>query len=91
MPNAAPESLDSGTSCRDLLLTTRGMPQPLYDNVDRAILQRLQLDGRTPNVDLAGAVHLSTTSWLRRTKALEADGVIAGYRADRVASGSGCR
>ncbi|OLR93337.1 Lrp/AsnC family transcriptional regulator [Actinokineospora bangkokensis] len=58
------------------------MPQPLYDRVDRAIMEHLQRHGRTPNVELAEAVHLSPTSCLRRTKALEADGVIAGYRAD---------
>ncbi|MGW1028147.1 Lrp/AsnC family transcriptional regulator [Streptomyces sp. NPDC002577] len=58
------------------------MPQPLYDRIDRAILDHLQRHGRTPNVDLAEAVRLSPSSCLRRTKALEADGVIAGYRAE---------
>ncbi|GHH72543.1 AsnC family transcriptional regulator [Streptomyces sulfonofaciens] len=57
------------------------MPRPLYDRIDRAILDHLQHHGRTPNVDLAEAVRLSPSSCLRRTKALEADGVIAGYRA----------
>ncbi|MEV4335092.1 Lrp/AsnC family transcriptional regulator [Streptomyces sp. NPDC049597] len=58
------------------------MPRPLYDRIDRAILDHLQRHGRTPNVDLAEAVRLSPTSCLRRTKALEEDGVLAGYRAD---------
>lgn len=52
------------------------------DRTDRAILQRLQRDGRIANVDLAEAVALSPSACLRRTKALEADGLIAGYRAE---------
>ncbi|MGW2266274.1 Lrp/AsnC family transcriptional regulator [Streptomyces koyangensis] len=57
----------------------------------RAILEHLQRHGRTPNVELAEAVRLSPSSALRRTKALEADGVIAGYRAevDRERAGLG--
>ncbi|MFD4524043.1 Lrp/AsnC family transcriptional regulator [Streptomyces sp. NPDC058470] len=58
------------------------MPHPLYDRIDRAILEHLQRYGRIPNVDLAEAVRLSPSSCLRRTKALEEDGVIAGYRAE---------
>ncbi|WP_371480980.1 Lrp/AsnC family transcriptional regulator [Kitasatospora sp. NBC_00315] len=58
------------------------MPGPMYDRIDRAILEHLQRNGRTPNVDLAEAVRLSPSSCLRRTKALEADGVIAGYHAE---------
>jgi Lrp/AsnC family leucine-responsive transcriptional regulator len=43
------------------------------------------------NVDLAEAVSLSPSSCLRRTKAMEAAGLIAGYRAelDRDAAGLG--
>jgi Transcriptional regulators len=59
-----------------------GMPQTTHDKVDRAILERLQSDGRIANVDLAEAVKLSPSSCLRRTKALEAEGLIAGYRAE---------
>lgn len=61
------------------------------DAVDRAIVGRLQRDGRIPNVDLADAVSLSPSACLRRVKALETDGVIAGYRAevDRVRAGLG--
>jgi Lrp/AsnC family transcriptional regulator, leucine-responsive regulatory protein len=61
------------------------------DRVDRAIVSRLQVDGRLPNVDLAEAVSLSPSACLRRVKALEASGIIAGYRAelDRVRAGLG--
>lgn len=58
------------------------MPSPLYDRIDRAILDQLQRHGRTPNVDLAEAVRTSPSSCLRRTKALEENGVITGYRAE---------
>ncbi|GAB2584078.1 Lrp/AsnC family transcriptional regulator [Streptomyces capparidis] len=58
------------------------MPNNLYDRIDRAILEHLQRNGRTPNVDLAEAVRLSPSSCLRRTRALEADGLITGYRAE---------
>ncbi|MEU1616849.1 Lrp/AsnC family transcriptional regulator [Streptomyces sp. NPDC005722] len=58
------------------------MPSPMYDRVDRAILEHLQRSGRTPNVDLAEAVSLSPSASLRRTKALEEAGLIAGYRAE---------
>ena len=61
------------------------------DRIDRAIVSRLQVDGRLPNVDLAEAVSLSPSACLRRVKALEAGGIIAGYRAevDRVRAGLG--
>ena len=58
------------------------MPSPALDSTDLAILARLQRDGRIANVDLAEEVSLSPSSCLRRTKALEAQGVIAGYRAE---------
>jgi Lrp/AsnC family transcriptional regulator, leucine-responsive regulatory protein len=58
------------------------MPERRYDKVDRAILRELQRDGRIANVDLAEKVKLSPSACLRRTKALEADGVISGYRAE---------
>ncbi|MBM0277157.1 Lrp/AsnC family transcriptional regulator [Micromonospora tarensis] len=54
----------------------------MYDRIDRAILDHLQRHGRTANVDLAEAVRLSPSSCLRRTKALEEDGVLTGYRAE---------
>ena len=58
------------------------MPEHIPDKVDRAIVTRLQRDGRIANVDLADAVGLSPSACLRRVKALEADGIIAGYRAE---------
>ena len=67
------------------------MPPERIDRVDRAILKKLQEDGRIANVDLAEAVSLSPSACLRRVKALERSGVIAGYRAevDRVQAGLG--
>jgi Lrp/AsnC family leucine-responsive transcriptional regulator len=67
------------------------MPTNSYDKTDHAILTHLQRDGRIANVDLAEAVSLSPSSCLRRTKSLEADGIIAGYRAelDRERAGLG--
>ena len=58
------------------------MPEHVPDRVDRAIVTRLQRDGRIANVDLADAISLSPSACLRRVKALEADGIIAGYRAE---------
>ncbi|MGH3212552.1 MAG: Lrp/AsnC family transcriptional regulator [Trebonia sp.] len=58
------------------------VPVHVPDKIDRAILAHLQRDGRTANVDLADAVGLSPSACLRRVKALEADGIIAGYRAE---------
>jgi Lrp/AsnC family transcriptional regulator, leucine-responsive regulatory protein len=58
------------------------MPEQIPDRVDRAIVQRLQEDGRIANVDLAEAISLSPSACLRRVKALEASGIIAGYRAE---------
>src|SRR5215831_18714549 len=67
------------------------MPEHLPDRVDRAIVARLQRDGRIANVDLADAISLSPSACLRRVKALEASGIIAGYRAEvsRVQAGLG--
>jgi Lrp/AsnC family leucine-responsive transcriptional regulator len=61
------------------------------DRVDRRLLEVLQSEGRLSNVQLAERVHLSPSPCLRRVKALEHDGVIAGYRAvlDREAVGLG--
>ena len=58
------------------------MPPPSGDRIDRAILATLQRDGRIANIDLAEAVSLSPSACLRRVKALEASGIIAGYRAE---------
>ena len=57
------------------------MPAP-GDRTDRAILATLQRDGRIANIDLAEAVSLSPSACLRRVKALEASGIVEGYRAE---------
>lgn len=49
------------------------------DAIDRSILNELQRNGRLSNVELAQRVHLSPSACLRRVKALEDAGVIAGY------------
>ncbi len=57
------------------------MPKPDLDAFDRRILGTLQREGRLANADLAERIHLSPTPTLRRVKALERAGVVAGYRA----------
>ncbi len=51
------------------------------DRFDRRILEVLQTQGRISNQALAQAVHLSPSPCLRRARALEAAGLITGYRA----------
>ena len=51
------------------------------DEKDRQILRELTRDGRVSNLDLADRVALSPSATLRRVQALEAGGVISGYRA----------
>jgi Lrp/AsnC family transcriptional regulator, leucine-responsive regulatory protein len=51
------------------------------DALDHAILTQLQSDGRLTNAELAERVRLSPSACLRRVRALEAAGVIAGYHA----------
>ncbi|RQO59700.1 AsnC family transcriptional regulator [Paucibacter sp. KBW04] len=51
------------------------------DRIDRQILEVLQQDGRINNQDLADKVGLSPSPCLRRVRALEDAGLIAGYRA----------
>jgi len=51
------------------------------DAIDLAILSELQADGRMTNVELARRVGISAPPCLRRVRALEEAGVIAGYRA----------
>jgi Lrp/AsnC family transcriptional regulator, leucine-responsive regulatory protein len=67
------------------------MAEHAPDKVDRAIVSRLQRDGRIANVDLADAVGLSPSACLRRVKALEASGIIEGYHAEvsRIRAGLG--
>ena len=51
------------------------------DALDRKILDALQADGRSTNVELAARVHLSAPQCFRRVRALEERGVIRGYTA----------
>jgi Lrp/AsnC family transcriptional regulator, leucine-responsive regulatory protein len=51
------------------------------DRIDRQMLEILQTEGRVSNAALAERLHLSPSPCLRRLRALEQDGVIAGYRA----------
>lgn len=52
-----------------------------FDRYDRRILEVLQQDGRISNQELAERIGLSPSPCLRRVRALEDAGVIAGYRA----------
>jgi Lrp/AsnC family transcriptional regulator, leucine-responsive regulatory protein len=67
------------------------MPPLSGDRIDRAILAVLQRDGRIANIDLAEEISLSPSACLRRVKALEASGIIEGYRAEvsRIRAGLG--
>lgn len=51
------------------------------DEKDRQILRELVRDGRISNLMLAERVALSPSATLRRVQALEARGIIQGYRA----------
>ena len=51
------------------------------DGYDKRILDVLQAEGRISNQALAERIDLSPSPCLRRVRALEASGVIAGYRA----------
>lgn len=51
------------------------------DAYDRRILAALQEDGRISNQELADRIGLSPSPCLRRVRALEEAGIIAGYRA----------
>jgi Lrp/AsnC family transcriptional regulator, leucine-responsive regulatory protein len=61
------------------------------DQIDRKILRELERDGRMSNTELSKQVGLSASACLRRVQALEASGVIKGYRAvlDRSKLGAG--
>ena len=51
------------------------------DSFDRKIVAALAGDGRLTTVELSGRVGLSASACTRRLQALQADGVIRGYRA----------
>ena len=61
------------------------------DELDRAIVELLQQEGRLSNQDLATRVGLTPAPCLRRVRRLEAEGVITGYSAvvDPTALGRG--
>ena len=61
------------------------------ESADRRILAALQADGRLSNADLAEATGMSTSPCWRRTRRLEEEGYIQGYRAvlDRKLLGMG--
>jgi Lrp/AsnC family transcriptional regulator, leucine-responsive regulatory protein len=82
MANLAPQSATDDTALRNTTDKLNSMSEHVPDRVDRAIVTRLQRDGRIANVDLADAVALSPSACLRRVKALEASGIIAGYHAE---------
>jgi Lrp/AsnC family transcriptional regulator, leucine-responsive regulatory protein len=82
MANMTPARAAGTTLLRSQRYKLVFMPEHVPDRVDRAIVARLQWDGRIANVDLADAISLSPSACLRRVKALEASGIIAGYRAE---------
>ena len=51
------------------------------DDLDRAIVEQLQLDGRMSATALAGKIGLSVAPCHRRMRELERTGVITGYQA----------
>ena len=51
------------------------------DRYDKRILELLQREGRLSNQELADRIGLSPSPCLRRVRALEEAGIIAGYRA----------
>ena len=55
------------------------MPDAILDAIDRDILASLQAEGRMTNQQLSEKVGLSPSPCLRRVRALEEKGVIAGY------------
>ena len=61
----------------------------LIDEIDRRIIDILQMEGRISWKDLADRVHLAPSSVADRVRRLEATGVVRGYgvRLDRAALG----
>ncbi|SDP11203.1 DNA-binding transcriptional regulator, Lrp family [Nakamurella panacisegetis] len=55
---------------------------PPLDAIDRAILEVLAADARTPNNALAAAVGVAPSTALARVRALRAGGAIRGFHAD---------
>ncbi len=82
MAKIAPGWANYAILCGYSYLMRTAVSQHQVDQLDRAIVTRLQADGRIANIDLADAVSLSPSACLRRVKALESSGIIAGYRAE---------
>jgi Lrp/AsnC family transcriptional regulator, leucine-responsive regulatory protein len=82
MAKVAREGLLTAILYHEFARMLHEMQEHLPDAVDRAIVTRLQRDGRIANVDLADAISLSPSACLRRVRALEASGIIAGYHAE---------
>jgi Lrp/AsnC family leucine-responsive transcriptional regulator len=78
---------------REEAIMSNFTPSQALDRFDLKILDAIQRDSGQSNVELAGTVGLSPSPCLRRVRALEARGYIAGYRAmlDRHALGLGVR
>jgi DNA-binding Lrp family transcriptional regulator len=55
---------------------------PQLDHVDRAILEILSRDARTPNNQLAERVGVAPSTCLARVRALRESGVLRGYHAE---------
>jgi Lrp/AsnC family leucine-responsive transcriptional regulator len=62
-------------------LLEQKMPEHRLDAADRRILEHLQVNGRLTNLELAEKIGLSPSPCLRRVRALEEAGYIAGYTA----------
>jgi len=58
------------------------MKKPRLDDIDLRIIDELQRNGRMTNVDLARHVGISAPPCLRRVRALEQAGFIAGFHAN---------
>ena len=82
MANSAPPGRDDDIRLQGTSDMLSFVSDHVPDGVDRAIVARLQRDGRIANVDLADAIVLSPSACLRRVKALESSGIIAGYHAE---------
>ena len=53
----------------------------MLDDIDRKILEILQADGRTTNVELARRIGMAPSAAFERVRRLEQRGVITGYAA----------
>jgi len=62
MANIVRSRVCAATLLRDPRFRLMSMPEHTPDRVDRAIVSRLQRDGRIANVDLADAVALSPSA-----------------------------